>query len=464
MIDDIKRLKVQLLHAAGLAKRRIERETGVSRRSVQRIVCEEPVVPVDDPARKLRVVRGAGRPSTVARFRGPILEILKAEPDLLSVEILRRMREKGYEGGKSALYDFVAMLRTPTAKPLVRFEGLAGEFSQHDFGSVIVTFDDGSKETIHFFASRLKYSRFVHVRIVPTERVEPLVRALIESFEVFGGVPLMSVFDNPKTVVLRREGSRIEWNSTFGQAALDLRFAPELCWPHRPQEKGSVENLVGWVKGSFFKVRRFANREDLDHQLLDWLKEVNETRPSRATGVIPLLRLAEERTRLRPLPIAGKDYALRFPVLVGPTGTVEHQGYRYSMPSEAIGIPGTLYLYVDRVRIVAGRHEARHPRVPAVGTTSYCEEHRAKALAAVSGERARLYAMRQQLLDLGGRVEPYLTEIVHLHPRTWKGDVEGLHALLTSAGPESLRAAIERALARRLFGAQYVKGLLTETA
>jgi transposase len=447
-----------------MSVRRIARDTGVSRRSVLRIVREEPVVPADDPRQKLRIVRGAGRPSSVAPFRAPILEILREEPELLSVEILRRVRELGYEGGKSALYDFVATLRAPTARPLVRFEGLAGEFSQHDFGSVRVSYDDGTSEIVHFFASRLKYSRFAHVRIVPNERVEPLVRALLESFEVFGGVPLVSVFDNPKTIVLERRGSRIEWNRTFGQVALDLRFAPELCWPHRPQEKGSVENLVGWVKGSFFKVRRFANREDLERQLLEWLVEVNETRPSRATGVIPLVRLAEERLRLRPLPIPAKDYALRFPVLVGPTGLVEHQGYRYFMPAEAIGVPGTLHLYVDRVRIVAGRHEETHPRVPANGTTSYLEEHRAQALAAVSGERARLYAKRQQLLELGGKVEQFLTEIVHRRPRTWKGDVEALHALLLQVGADRLLEVIEACASKRLFGSEYATRAVAETA
>ena len=302
------------------------------------------------------------------------------------------------------------------------------------------------------------------MRIVPNERVEALVRALLESFEVFGGVPLVCVFDNTKTVVIRRHGTRIEWNTTFGQVALDLRFAPELCWPHRPQEKGAVENLVGWVKGSFFKVRRFASREDLERQLLEWLVEVNETRPSRATGVVPLVRLMEERKRLRPLPIPAKDYALRFPVMAGPTGFVEHDGYRYAVPPEAIGIAGTLYLFVDRVRIVAGRYEVNLPRVPAAGTACYDEGDRAKALAAVSGDRARLYAKRQQVLELGPVAEAYLTELVHRHPRTWRGDVEALHALLVSAGAVRLLAALSRAAAKKLFGSQYVEQALKETA
>jgi hypothetical protein len=61
-------------------------------------------------------------------------------------------------------------------------------------------------------------------------------------------------------------------------------------------------------------------------------------------------------------------------------------------------------------------------------------------------------------------MEADLTEIVHRHPRVWKGDVEALHALLLSAGPARLLAAIRSAALKRLFGAQYVKPLIVETA
>ena len=59
----------------------------------------------------------------------------------------------------------------------------------------------------------------------------------------------MTVWDNPKTVAISRKGELIVWNSIFGQVALDYRFAPELCWPRSGNQKGAVENLVGWVKG-----------------------------------------------------------------------------------------------------------------------------------------------------------------------------------------------------------------------
>jgi len=75
---------------------------------------------------------------------------------------------------------------------------------------------------------------------------------------------------------------------------MDLSLGVELCWPYRPNEKGSVESLVRWVKGSFFKQRRFLDEEDLRAQLAQWLVEVNTKVPSRATGVVPEERLREE--------------------------------------------------------------------------------------------------------------------------------------------------------------------------
>ena len=59
-----------------------------------------------------------------------------------------------------------------TPRPLVRFEGLPGEFTQHDFGQVDVRYADGATQRIHFFASRLKYSRWVEVTIVPDESTD----------------------------------------------------------------------------------------------------------------------------------------------------------------------------------------------------------------------------------------------------------------------------------------------------
>jgi transposase len=391
-----------------------------------------------------------------------VAKVLAEDPELLSLEILRRARLDGYQGGKSALYALVASLRPKLVRPMVRFEGLPGEFCQHDFGHVDVRFMDGSQKRVHFFASRLKYSRWVEVSIVTDERVETLARRLVDHFAAFGGVPLLSVFDRPKTVALhwKKDGTVTEWNPTFAAVMLDLGVGIEVCWPARGNQKGSVENLVGWVKGSFFKQRRFLDEADLLAQLAAWREEVNTRVASRATGVAPATRMVEERARLRPLKVAPADLALRIPVSTGPTGYVLHDTHLYSMPPDAIGIPGTLFLHQDRVRIVAGRFSASHPRLFERGAKSTLPEHRAEAVAKVSGKRGKRYLMREHLLEVGGDALDYLTEITHRRPRAWTAEVEQLHALLQKHGPAALRAALAQAVAGQTFGVEYVRHFL----
>jgi hypothetical protein len=82
---------------------------------------------------------------------------------------------------------------------------------------------------------------------------------------------------------------------------LDLGVGVELCWAHSPAQKGEVENLVGWVKGSSFEQRRFVGDEDLRHELAQWRREVNAQRPARATRILPAVRLAQEQPWLRRL-------------------------------------------------------------------------------------------------------------------------------------------------------------------
>lgn len=442
-----------------MAQAAVAAKTGVSGQSVRRIEREGPVTTSDPKA--LTGACGVGRPSRAAPWGVRLETWLAEDRDLPGVEVLRRAREVGYDGGKSALYELIRRLRVPSVAPMVRFEGVPGEFSQHDFGQVDVRYATGKVERVRFFASRLKWSRIVDVVLVPDEREETLIRGLLAAFEVFGGVPLVTVWDNPKTVVISRKGDLIVWNPVFGQVALDYRFAPELCWPRAGNQKGAVENLVGWVKGSFFKCRRFHDRADLEAQLAQWLTEGNTHRPSRATGVIPAVRLEQERHRLRPLPIAPAAYALKIPVVVTARARVAYDTREYSMPPETIGQPATLHLYRDHVEILTKAGEAiRHPGRLAHGQTSILPEHRAAMLEAVRGGRARLYYQRQSLWELGPAAEAWLTELIHRRPTQWRHDVEQCFTLLQQHGPARLLAAFTAGVRQRAIGAEYVAARL----
>ncbi len=65
---------------------------------MKRIAQEDPVSHIDDAAERGK--RQIGRPSAVANFRKQVIEIVQQTPDLASLEILRRVREAGYQGGK----------------------------------------------------------------------------------------------------------------------------------------------------------------------------------------------------------------------------------------------------------------------------------------------------------------------------------------------------------------------------
>ena len=451
----LKRHAIKVLREAGLTQAAVAQQLEVSEHAVRMIEREPKISTIDDAAERAR--RGIGRRSKTEPFRKFVVDVLAKEPELLSLEIVRRARLAGYAGGKSVMYALIASLRPSPTKPVVRFEGLPGEFSQHDFGHVDVRFVDGTKKRVHFFASRMKYSRWVEVTLVENEQTETIVRSLVEHFDRIGGIPLLAVFDQPKTIVKTWENGQVtEWNPTFSQTTIELGLGVEICWPASGNQKGSVENLVGWVKGSFFKQRRFVDDEELRQQLRDWHVEVNTKNESRATGVIPALRLEEEKPRLRRLKIAPRDLALRYPVFVGPTGYVLFDTNRYSMPPDAIGISGTLFLYEKRVRIVAGRFEATHDRLRERGGKSTLPGHRGAHVAAVSGKRGKLYLKRQQLLDLGPILFEYLTELVHRRPRGWNAEVDRLHELLGIYGDAAFVASTERALRERCFGAEYV--------
>jgi transposase len=451
---------VRVLRKAGHTAAEVARLCSVSESSVHRIVNDEGDVTHADDAAERRA-RRIGRPSKAEPFRTLVAEILGEEPDLMTLELLRRARAKGYSGGKSAFYELVAELRPPKTEFHMRFEGVAGEFSQHDFGQVVVRFVDGTRQRIHFFASRLKWSRWAAVTLVPDETAETLIRTLLDHFVELGGVPLCAVFDRPKTIAIewRKDGTITKWNQTFATAAVEIGFTPEVCWAYQPQQKGAVEALVKWVKNSFFKQRRFVDIADLEQQLAEWLREVNTERPSRATGVVPANRIAEDRARLRPPRVRPPELALVEPLSVAPTATALIDGHAYELPPELAGRTGTAYLLRDRVRIEVGKARLVFPRGRGRGSTT-TPEIRAKRLAGVCGQRGKRYLKRQQVLDIGPAAERFVTEVVHADPTGWWRTVDLLHDLLQEHGPVALHLALRAAIDVDSFDIDAVEQLL----
>lgn len=218
----LKRHEIQVLRRAGHNASEVANLAGVSRRSVARVEAEVAVTHVDTAAEIERP--GVGRPSTLSRSATWRWSCFRPNERCCrwSCCAARSSRATRAARAPSTRWWPRCARRPPGRWFASRGGGRANSRSTNSAKDV--RFVDGTHQRIHFFASPLKYSRWSEVTLVPDERVETLVRALVEHFTAMGGVALLAVFDRPKTVAFawRRDGVVTEWNPTFAGVALDL--------------------------------------------------------------------------------------------------------------------------------------------------------------------------------------------------------------------------------------------------
>jgi transposase len=456
--------------SAGLDPDRIQRLTGVPPRSQRRIIHEETMTTRGTPA--VHDHPGPGRPSQLASpLRQQIDALLAAEPAMKGAELLRRLRsEHAYLAGKDPVYRYLKQHRPPSPPPapVVRFEGVAGEFAQHDFGQLTVTYTDGTSETLTFYAGRLKYSRAVHVCLVAGESAEAFIRGMESFARALGGLPLINVIDNTKAAVISRHkdpatgAERIQYQEQFATFLQEVGVFAEPTAPYSGNQKGSVENLVKFVKGAFLLARRFRNRADLVAQLGEWLQYTNEERPCEATGVIPAVRLAVERPHLRPLPFGEAGFGLAYSAQVGRDARVRFRGSAYSTPASWIGQPVVVRVHPMQVVLQHLKEQVVHPRYPENGRYSLLPEHREALFVKPRGE---LMAKRQILMDLSPVAERFFTELVHRRPQSWRGhDLPVVWTLFEQHGAARLTAAFAHCLAQGAIGGEYLSAWLVGVA
>jgi transposase len=464
------RYDVRRARQAGLTAAHICVLTGVPARSQQRIAHEE--IPFGMNDHDLHAQRGLGRPTLLTEvFQRPIQAMLAENPTMKGAEVLRRLRSlHGYQAGKTAVYDYLQGARPPkpAGLPVVRFEGVAGEFAQHDFGTLTVRYLDGSTEDLTFYAGRLKWSRALHVCLIPDETAESLIRGMEAFAQAVGGLPQRNVVDNTKAAVITRKKDaatgeeQIEYNAHFISFLRAVDVWPEPTAPYSGNQKGSVENLIRFVKEGFLLARCFRHREDLVRQLGEWLRFVNEERPCDATGVIPAVRLAAERPRLKALPFGTDGYGLVFSAVVRTDARVRHGGYGYSTPAGWIGQVVTVKVHREQVVLHHAGAAVSHPRVPENGKYSLLPEHRAALFVKPRGE---IMAKRQILLDLSPAAEAFFTELVHRRPQSWRTqDLPLLWALFEEWGPARLRDAFAACVQNETIGGEYLQARLLGVA
>src|ERR1700680_167633 len=454
----MERSTVHLLHKRGKSLRTIASELGRSKSTIARTLSE----PVD------RQPQSRQRTSNVDPFREQIAEWLKQGlSGVRMLELARDDREHPYRGGSSVWRAAVRRERLnglheqAVANVPIRFEGLPGEYLQVDWGEIRhFPFTQQQPVTRYFLACRLKFSRWAWVIFTDKIRQETLFRGLVACFNALGCVPWVLVFDNMKTVTIGRDDqAQPIWHRSLLQLAAEFDFHPEACWPASGNQKGSVESLVKFVKINFLAGRSFIDDADLQAQCVEWQDSDKTTRPSQATDVTPLTRMADEVAKGYPLPSTAADYGFAEPGQVSSGALVAALGNNYSVPIEHVGAPVTVRVHRERIviwrdaKLLAEHARARdgaHARVvdPA---------HFAPLFGRKPPGQVMLY--REALLGLGPVAQQYVSELSRRQRAHLGTEVLAVYALYECCGAAELLAAMELAQAQGDFGAAYLGAL-----
>jgi transposase len=441
MLRQMERSAIKVLAKRGLSQRRIAQELGRSPTTIARVLKE----PVDQRPAARR------RRSKVDPYRPQIEQWLTAGLSIVRMlELARADPDRPYTGGRAVFSDHVRRIRLEVERAAadvpVRFEGLPAEYLQVDWGEVArFPFAAQRPGKRFFLACRLKHSRWSWVRFTADMRQETLFRGLVDCFAALGFVPWVLVFDNMKTVTSGRDArGQPVWTPALLQLAAEFGFHPEACAVGAANQKGAVENLVKWTKGHLLPGRTFLDDADLARQADAWLAQVNG-QPSAATGVPPAELLPREAAQGGPLPAAARDYGLLEHGQVSAEALVSVRSNRYSVPVALVGLPVTVRLHRDRVRLWRDTElVADHPRAPDGARRRVIDvAHFAPLFPAKPRAQVMLY--RQALLELGGPAERLMTELsrrqrAHLGP-----EVLGVYALYEAVGAADLLAAMARA-------------------
>jgi transposase len=349
MLKEEELFLIRELGSQNLSISEISRQTGFDRKTVRKYL-------------KMKTLPGPqkrpGRNSKLDPFKPYILEKLKEGP-YTAARLYREIKEMGFDGGKTIVKDFIKEVRPKQGVPAVlRFETKPGVQAQVDWGELGTIEVDGKFKKLFCFNMILGYSRMRYAEFILSMDTPTLIQCHLKAFEYFGGYTQEILYDNMKQVVIKRalKVSDSEWNSQYEDFFRHYGFIPRLCRPYRPQTKGKIENMVGYVKRDFFLGRRFTSLEDLNAQVHKWLERVNSTVHG-TTYQIPLERFKEEN--LSPL-----GQVLPYKVVHKETRKVSRDCYisflgnKYSVPYRFAGrtvelqiFEGKFEAYVDYEKV-----------------------------------------------------------------------------------------------------------------
>lgn len=382
MCSLVDKQKIIIEHCAGKTNRKIAKEMGLNRKTVNKYVTEyeearkkelAELLPGTNPLPVTPYILVAPKYDSSNRAKTVVTdEVLQKVKMCLEENESRLMRGAGKQQMRttdiheyltktckitisySSVKRAVRALKSPKhEEAFIKQEYKPGDIVEFDWGDVKVEFPDSTDYiTLKMAVFTPAYSNYRWAKLYYTEDTEAFLDAHISFIEFCGGVFLTYVYDNTRVAVKKFVGEAEERaTDTMKALAAHYGFKYRFCAIRSGWQKGHVERAVDVVRHWAFVQPgddRFDNILDADSHIQKKCLEKNKEPIS--DGRIPAEFFLLEKQHLRPAPIE-LNYTRQVTAVVNKYSLAEFQRNFYSVPDDYVGRTVQIYCYVKHIDI-----------------------------------------------------------------------------------------------------------------
>jgi transposase len=398
------------------------------------------------------------RASKLDPYKGQIVRWLDAHP-YTAQQVFQRVREAGFSGGVTVVKDYVQRIRPRRREAFLKLDFAPGECAQVDWGEFGTIAVGGTRRRLSFFVMVLCYSRLMYLQFTVSQTMEFFLGCHEDAFHAFGAVPGRLMVDNLRSAVLQRlAGVAPVFNPKYLDFARHWGFSISPCNVARGNEKGRVENGVGYVKKNFLAGLELPEFHALNPAATLWVDGIANVRKHRETQQRPIDRFAQEKDKLRPLNPVGFDLARVLNVRASPQFRVALDANHYSVPARYAGQALILKAHPDRVCLYyRDQLIARHRRCLDRHQDIEDPEHARQLLAQRAGAREQRLLLSFQALSPRAQVYYEGLQAKRANPRV---HARKILALAELHGNEAVARALDDGIELDAYSAEYIAHIL----
>jgi transposase len=404
--------------------------------------------------------KSSKRSSKLDSWKGQIVAMLERHP-YSTQQIFQHLQEQGYAGGYSILKEFVRLVRPPRKPAFLMLEFAPGECAQVDWGQYGSVQVGSTRRRLSFFVMVLCSSRMIYVEFTLSETMDQFLACHRHAFEFFGGTPQKVMIDNLKVGVVRHpRGEKAQFNPHYLDFAAHYGFQPVACNVRKGNEKGRVENAVGYVKKNFLNGLQIPSFEAVNPAAANWRDTVANIRIHGETRQKPSELFLQEKPLLQPLPVAPYDGAVIQPAIANRCCRVVFQTNRYSVPHSYASQRLTLKIYPDKLFLfhnetMIATHLRCYDRRQKISNPDHTKELLAQR------KQARNQTLLLAFLSLCPEAQVYCRKLQEKRLNA-PHHIQKIVALNEIYGPEQVARAIADAVLYEAIGCEYIANILQQ--